>query len=88
MEFGARPLKRIVQAQVETMLARKIIANDIQEGDKVELFYDKNTGGLNTRLKLDVDPRLEEANKAVKEKIENNEENPERNNEENTTTEQ
>jgi len=87
MEFGARPLKRIVQAQVETMLARKIIANDIQEGDKVELFYDKNTGGLNTRLKLDVDPRLEEANKAVKEKIENNEENPEKNNEENTTTE-
>ena len=88
MEFGARPLKRIVQAQVETMLARKIIANDIQEGDKVELFYDKNTGGLNTRLKLDVDPRLEEANKAVKQKIENNEEeNQQENNKENTTTE-
>ena len=70
MEFGARPLKRIVQAQVETMLARKIIAKDIQEGDKVEIFYDKNTGGLNTRLKLDPDPRLEEANKIIQEKQE------------------
>ncbi len=52
MEFGARPLKRIVQAQVETLLARKIIANEIIEGDKVEVFYDKNIHGLNLREKV------------------------------------
>ena len=41
MEFGARPLKRIVQAQVETMLAKKIIAREIVEGSDVEVDYDK-----------------------------------------------
>ncbi len=51
MEFGARPLKRIVQAQVETLLARKMIANEIKEGDKVEVFYDKRIPGLNIRPK-------------------------------------
>lgn len=51
MEFGARPLKRIVQAQVETLLARKMIANEIKEGDKIEVFYDKRIPGLNIRPK-------------------------------------
>ena len=37
MEFGARPLKRIVQSQVETLLARKMIAGEVKEGDKIAL---------------------------------------------------
>ena len=53
MEFGARPLKRIVQAQVETLLARKMIANEINEGDRVEVYYDKEIKGLNIREKID-----------------------------------
>ena len=53
MEFGARPLKRIVQAQVETLLARKLIAGEIVEGDKVEVFYDKRIPGLNIRPKIE-----------------------------------
>ena len=53
MEFGARPLKRIVQAQVETLLARKIIAGEIREGDKIEVFYDKRIPGLNIRPKVE-----------------------------------
>ena len=57
MEFGARPLKRIVQSQVETLLARKLIAGDVKEGDKVEVFYDKRISGLNIRPKIE---RLEE----------------------------
>ncbi len=40
MEFGARPLKRIVQAQVETMLAKKIIAREIVENSEVVVDYD------------------------------------------------
>ena len=52
MEFGARPLKRIVQAQVETLLARKLIGNQINEGDKIEVYYDKNIHGLNIRPKI------------------------------------
>ena len=30
--FGARPLKRLVQRDIETLLARKIIAGDIDQG--------------------------------------------------------
>ena len=52
IEFGARPLKRIVQAQVETLLARKLIAGEIREGDSVEVFYDKQILGLNIRPKI------------------------------------
>jgi ATP-dependent Clp protease ATP-binding subunit ClpB len=51
IEFGARPLKRIVQSQVETLLAKKMIANEIKEGDKIEVFYDKRIPGLNIRQK-------------------------------------
>ncbi len=75
MEFGARPLKRIVQSQVETLLARKLIAGDVKEGDKVEVFYDKRISGLNIRPKIE---RLEEnvtkdIEQAVQEKKNNTE---------------
>ena len=56
MEFGARPLKRIVQAQVETLLAKKLIANEVNEGDKIEVYYDKRIQGLNIRDKVEIDP--------------------------------
>lgn len=53
IEFGARPLKRIVQSQVETLLARKIIANEVSDGDDVEVYYDKRIHGLNIRDKVE-----------------------------------
>ncbi len=55
MEFGARPLKRIVQSQVETLLAKKLIAGNIKEGSKVEVYYDKRIKGLNIRPKIEKD---------------------------------
>ena len=67
MEFGARPLKRIVQSQVETLLARKIIAGEVNEGAKIEVFYDKNIKGLNIRPKIDKEQR-EKINKILNEK--------------------
>ena len=60
MEFGARPLKRIVQAQVETLLARKIIAGEIKEGNKIEVFYDKRIPGLNIRPKVEKEVVLQD----------------------------
>ena len=54
MEFGARPLKRIVQSQVETLVARKLISGEIKDGDKVEVYYDKRVHGLNVRPKKEV----------------------------------
>ena len=38
--FGARPLKRLIQSQVETLVARKIIAGDPAPGETVEVDYD------------------------------------------------
>lgn len=38
--YGARPLRRLVQHEVETLLSRKIIGGDILAGDKVTLSAD------------------------------------------------
>lgn len=35
--YGARPLKRYLQSKVETMIARTMIANDLQPGDTIEI---------------------------------------------------
>ncbi len=64
MEFGARPLKRIVQSQVETLLAKKLIAGDVKEGDKVEVYYDKRIQNLNLR------PKIEKQEEAIQQKQE------------------
>ena len=36
--FGARPLKRLIVHTVETLLARKIVAGEIKNGDSIEVF--------------------------------------------------
>ncbi|KGQ20999.1 ATP-dependent chaperone ClpB [Thermus filiformis] len=33
--FGARPLKRVIQRELETPLAKKILAGEVKEGDRV-----------------------------------------------------
>jgi ATP-dependent Clp protease ATP-binding subunit ClpB len=43
--YGARPLKRVIQNEVETALARRLIAGDIQDGARVRI--DAGTDGLN-----------------------------------------
>ena len=35
--YGARPLKRYLQSKVETLIARTIIANDLQAGNTIEI---------------------------------------------------
>jgi len=35
--FGARPLKRAIQKEIETPLARKIVAGEVRDGQKVHL---------------------------------------------------
>ncbi len=36
-EFGARPLKRVIQQEVETQLSRKIVRGEIKQGDVITL---------------------------------------------------
>ncbi len=42
--YGARPLKRLIQKELETALGRRLIAGEIRDGSKVEV--DADSGGL------------------------------------------
>jgi ATP-dependent Clp protease ATP-binding subunit ClpB len=52
--YGARPLKRAIQREVETPLARKILAGELHDGETVIADYDER-GGM---LILNVQPSL------------------------------
>ncbi len=41
--FGARPLKRLIVHTVENLLARKIVAGEIKNGDSIEVFMNGET---------------------------------------------
>ena len=47
--FGARPLRRFVQHSVETLISRKIIADEVQGGDT--LTVDCRDGELTVESK-------------------------------------
>jgi ATP-dependent Clp protease ATP-binding subunit ClpB len=44
--YGARPLKRAIQREVETPLGRKILAGEIRDGDHVRVDLDRDRGAL------------------------------------------
>lgn len=44
--FGARPLRRYLQREVETKLARGLVAGEIKEGSEVKFTVDKKTDAL------------------------------------------
>ena len=44
--YGARPLKRTIQKELETPIGRKILAGEINDGDTVEVGFDENRGEL------------------------------------------
>ncbi|MDY6787326.1 MAG: AAA family ATPase, partial [candidate division WOR-3 bacterium] len=39
-QYGARPIKRVIQSDVENALSEKIIAGDIKQGDRVSIGYE------------------------------------------------
>ena len=38
--YGARPLKRFIQRKIETLIARKLIADDVAPGSTLTVDYD------------------------------------------------
>jgi ATP-dependent Clp protease ATP-binding subunit ClpB len=44
--YGARPLKRAIQREIETPLGRKILAGEVRDGDVVRIDADANRGEL------------------------------------------
>jgi ATP-dependent Clp protease ATP-binding subunit ClpB len=49
-QYGARPLKRLVQQELETGLARKILAGEVRDGSKV--VVDAGPRGLAFEVKM------------------------------------
>ena len=41
VNYGARPLKRLIQSKIETLVAKKIIADDPAPGTVIEIDYDE-----------------------------------------------
>jgi len=56
--YGARPLKRAVQRELETPLGRKILAGDVRDGQHVFVDYDQNKGELTFTIGLPKFPEI------------------------------
>ena len=65
--YGARPLKRAIQKYVEDMLAEEIIKSELQEGDSIEVVFDKESNTLKANISKATPPA-----KPKKKKEENN----------------
>ncbi|MDO8670292.1 MAG: AAA family ATPase [Dehalococcoidia bacterium] len=50
--YGARPLRRTIQRQVETPLSKKLLSGEFQEGDTILVDYDKDGLTFNRRERL------------------------------------
>jgi ATP-dependent Clp protease ATP-binding subunit ClpB len=44
--FGARPLKRVLQKEVETNLGRKLLQGEVRDGQTVKVDYDASRDAL------------------------------------------
>ncbi|MER3415818.1 MAG: ATP-dependent chaperone ClpB [Gemmataceae bacterium] len=44
--YGARPLKRAIQREIETALARELLAGRVRDGQTVRVDYDRTRGSL------------------------------------------
>ena len=56
-EFGARPLRRTIQREIETPLSVKILEGSVKEGDTVKVDYDKEKGEFTFEVKSELPPK-------------------------------
>jgi ATP-dependent Clp protease ATP-binding subunit ClpC len=61
-EFGARELRRLIRSELETQLARAMLAGEVKEGDTVRVSWDAAAG----RVALEPRPRPPAANGAAR----------------------
>ncbi len=45
-DFGARPLRRLIQREIQDKLAMKLLGGEISDGDKVTVGVDEKNGGF------------------------------------------
>ncbi len=58
-EFGARPLRRTIQREIETPLSVKILEGSVKEGDTVVVDYDKEKGEFTFKVEKEELPPKE-----------------------------
>jgi ATP-dependent Clp protease ATP-binding subunit ClpB len=46
-EFGARPLRRMIQREIQDVLALKLLKGECKDGDTITIEMDKKTGEFN-----------------------------------------
>lgn len=49
INFGARPLKRTIQAEIETVVAKEMVAQNVVEGSIIQIVVNKEKDGLAIR---------------------------------------
>ena len=49
INFGARPLKRTIQAEIETVVAKEMVAQNVVEGSVIQIVVNKEKDGLAIR---------------------------------------
>src|SRR3989344_3380146 len=54
LNYGARPLKRLIQREIENAVSNRIISGDIKEGDTVLVESDKSGIKLSVKAKVEV----------------------------------
>jgi ATP-dependent Clp protease ATP-binding subunit ClpB len=48
--YGARPLKRLIQKEIETILGRLILKGEVKDGDRVQVDQDAKLNRLTFRV--------------------------------------
>jgi ATP-dependent Clp protease ATP-binding subunit ClpB len=51
--YGARPLKRAIQRELETPVGRKILAGEIHDGDRITVDYDEQRDALTFEIRVE-----------------------------------
>ncbi len=69
-EFGARPLRRTIQREIETPLSVKILEGSVKEGDTVVVDYDKDKGEFTFNVEKEELPPKQAEIKTAEEKKE------------------
>ena len=49
INFGARPLKRTIQAEIETMVAQAIVSQNVVAGQSIQIVYNKEKNCLDIK---------------------------------------
>lgn len=53
-KFGARPLRRVIEDEVEHAIAERVLAGDYQKGDILEVYVTKGTIGIERYTESDI----------------------------------